>query len=207
MIGPRVRTPIFLLTTTLFSSALLASDPIQEYAASIVDANVLSPDVIVTPIQMPLPVRELLQPVNPAKTIKTARKAKASTALAVAAFPMSRTERHQLALLSPKPALEAFRHAVSDDSDDPADFDEHAIHVSYNRPRLKSDDVRDEPLDALPPPSDTARVRLLFARLKALESHVLTQVTDDGEALSPSIQNRLATARQKALAAHQAKFG
>ena len=202
-----VRPQFLLLTTALVSSALFAADPIQEYAASIVDASVVSPDVVVTPIQMPLPVRELLQPVNPAKTLKTARKAKASKALAVASLPLSRTERHQLALLSPGPKVEKYRFALSDDSDAPADFDELAIHVSYSRPRLKSDDPQDNPLDALPAPSDTARVRLLFARLKALEAHAMGQAPDDGAPLPGNVQQRLAEARHQALARHQAIFG
>lgn len=202
-----MRPPFLLLTAAFFSSALFAADPIQEYAASIVDASVISPDVVVTPIQMPLPVRELLQPVNPAKTLKTARKAKASKALAVASLPMSRTERHQLALLSPGPKVEKYRFVLSDDGDSPADFDELAIHVSYSRPRLKSDDPQDNALDALPAPSDTARVRLLFARLKALEAHAIAQAPDDGAPLSGNVQQRLAEARHKAMAIHQAKFG
>ena len=54
--------------------------------------------------------------------------------------------------------------------------------------------------------SDTARVRLLMARLKALETLALSQVEDDGEALPDTVAQRLAAARLKAVEAHQNKF-
>ncbi len=196
-----------LLVALLAAVQLHAAELLADTAVSNVDATQVPADVVITPVPMPLPVQELLQPVNPAKTLKTARKAKQQKAEALVSLPLSRTERQQLGLLSPKRAQEKYRFVFSGDENDPADFDELAIHVSYSRPRLKSDDPQDNALDALPAPSDTARVRLLFARLKALEAHAMAQAPDDGAPLPGNIQQRLAEARHKAMAIHQAKFG
>ena len=196
-----------LLVALLAAVQLHAAELLADNAISNVDATQVPADVVITPVPMPLPVQELLQPVNPAKTLKTARKAKQQKAEALVSLPLSRTERQQLGLLSPKRAQEKYRFVFSGDENDPDDFDELAIHVSYSRPRLKSDDPQDNALDALPAPSDTARVRLLFARLKALEAHAIAQAPDDGAPLSSTVQQRLAEARHKAMAIHQAKFG
>ncbi len=96
----------------------------------------------------------------------------------------------------------SYLHIMSDE-EGPAGYDELVLHQFYNRPRLVVDDEDDHGIVVL---SDTARVRLLMARLKALETLALSQVEDDGEALPDTVAQRLAAARLKAVEAHQNKF-
>lgn len=72
--------------------------------------------------------------------------------------------------------------------------------------RVIKDDKQDDPEADLLAISDTARIRLMMARLKAVEAHVLAQVPDDGEALPQRVTDRLKEARAKALEAHRARF-
>ncbi|HLO65025.1 MAG TPA: hypothetical protein VK165_18855 [Azonexus sp.] len=196
---------------TLFSLSVQASDQISDEAVSFVDATATHADVTITPIPMPAPVTELLAPLNPAAKLSSAKKIKHAKKVAIAATLLSRTERHQLALVKKArsgdgtPARSAERNAEQNDEGH-SDYDDLALHQFYSRPRLVKDADHDDGDAAAIAISETARVRLLMARLKALEAHALAQVVDDGEALSGAVMDRLQAARLRAVEAHQKKF-
>lgn len=186
-----------------------AAEPVAEDAVSLVDAATTSADVTITPIPMPAQVTELLSPINPAAKLRAAKKLKLAKKKEFPQILLTRTERHQLALLVEASKTDGLHlHIIIPDDDGPGGYDDLALHQFYSRPRLvvddEDDDEHDEP--ALVGISDTARVRLLMARLKALEAHALASVPDDGQPLAESVSQRLAAARQKAVEAHQKKF-
>lgn len=192
---------------TLFSLSALASEPVSEELLSFVDPAASPADVTITPIPMPAAVTELLPPINPAAKLRAANKAKQDAKNALPATLLSRTERHQMALLIAKRQKGASpTHNIEDDDEGQSHDGEHVLHQFYSRPRLIKEDERDDPEADLMAISDTARVRLLMARLKALEAHALAQVADDGEALPQRVTDRLKEARAKALEAHRNKF-
>lgn len=196
---------------TFFSLSVQASDQASDEAVSFIDAAAPHADVTITPIPMPAQVTELLAPLNPAAKLSAARKIKQAKKAAVPATLLSRTERHQLALVKKarsadgNPARSTERNAEQNDEGH-SDYDDLALHQFYSRPRLVKDTDQDDGDAAAIAISETARVRLLMARLKALEAHALAQVQDDGEALSEAVIDRLQAARLRAVEAHQKKF-
>lgn len=186
-----------------FSLNVHAAEPTGEEAVSFVDASSTPADVTVSAIPMPAHVTELLAPINPAAKLQAAKKLKIAKKKVFPKTLLSRTERHQLALLADFRKSNGHSVYIAHDEDGPAGYDELALHQFYSRPRLVSEDDDVPEIVVL---SDTARVRLLMARLKALEAHALAQVADDGEALPDSVSQRLAAARMKAVEAHQKKF-
>ncbi|MCG2577422.1 hypothetical protein LZ012_10500 [Dechloromonas sp. XY25] len=197
---------------TLFSLTVQAAEPVSEDTVSFVDATAAHADVTITPIPMPAQVTELLAPLNPAAKLSAAKKIKQAKKAAIPATLLSRTERQQLALVKKariadgNPARGTERNAEQNDEGH-SDYDDLALHQFYSRPRLVKDtDHQDDGDSSAIAPSETARVRLLMARLKALEAHALAQVHDDGEALSGAVMDRLQAARLRAVEAHQKKF-
>ena len=199
-----MRWLLFVASAALFSLNVHAAEPVADEAVSFVDASTANANVTVTPIPMPAQVTELLTPVNPAAKLRAAKKAKLAKKKAFPQTLLTRTERHQMALLVAlnKRNGHSYLHIMSDE-EGPAGYDELVLHQFYNRPRLVVDDEDDHGIVVL---SDTARVRLLMARLKALETLALSQVEDDGAALPDTVTQRLAAARLKAVEAHQNKF-
>ncbi|MDE2440949.1 MAG: hypothetical protein KGP14_07970, partial [Betaproteobacteria bacterium] len=136
------------------------------------------------------------------KKVRQAKKA------VIPATLLSRTERQQLALFTKAKSAAGdtpTRNAEHND-DGRADYDDLPLHQFYSRPRLVKDNDRHDTDHGAMPLSETARVRLLLARLKALEAHALAQVPDTGEALPATVMSRLQAARLKAVEAHRAKF-
>lgn len=200
-----VRRIFALALAALFSLTALASD--TEDQVSFVDASIPHADVTITPIPMPAAVTELLPPINPAAKLRAAKKAKQAAKEALPATLLSRTERHQMALMVAKRKnSEAPVHSAEDEDEGQSHDGEHVLHQFYSRPRLIKEDKHDDPEADLIAISDTARVRLMMARLKALEAHALAHVADDGEALPQRVTDRLQAARAKALEAHRARF-
>lgn len=202
-----VRRLFVVALATLFSLTAQAAEPVSDEAVSFVDASGTHADVTITPIPMPAPVTELLAPLNPAAKLSAAKKVRQAKKAVIPATLLSRTERQQLALLTKAKAADDTPTRSAEHNDDGrADYDDLPLHQFYSRPRLvKDNDRHDGDHDAMPL-SETARVRLLMARLKALEAHALAQVDDSGEALSAKVTSRLQAARQKAVEAHRAKF-
>lgn len=203
-----MRRLVAVAFATLFSLSALAAEPLSDEHVSFVDATTPQADVTITPIPMPAAVTELLPPINPAAKLRAAKKAKLAAKAAISNTLLTRTERHQLALLvtSRNSDGSPAHTAEQDDEGNPAD-DDLVLQQFYSRPRLVREDEKDHhgSSDALPV-SETARVRLLLARLKALEVHALAQVVDDGAPLADHVADRLKLARAKALEAHRNKF-
>lgn len=194
-----------LALAAFFSLTAFAAD--VEDQVSFVDASIPHADVTITPIPMPAAVTELLPPINPAAKLRAAKKAKQAAKEALPATLLSRTERHQMALMVAKHKRNETPVHVAEDEDEGQSHDgEHVLHQFYSRPRLIKEDKHDDPEADLIAISDTARVRLMMARLKALEAHALAQVADDGEVLPQRVTDRLQAARAKALEAHRSKF-
>ena len=200
-----VRRLLALALTTFFSLTALASE--SDDQASFVDASIPHAGVTITPIPMPAAVTEVLPPINPAAKLRAAKKAKQATKDALPATLLSRTERHQMALMVARHRNnEAPVHSAGDEDEGQSHDGDHVLQQFYSRPRVIKDDKQDDPEADLLAISDTARIRLMMARVKAVEAHVLAQVADDGEALPQRVTDRLKEARAKALEAHRAKF-
>ena len=84
----------------LFSLNVHAADPSADETVSFVDAANTPADVTITPVPMPAQVTELLAPVNPAAKLRAAKKAKLAKKQVFPQILLSRTERHQVALLA-----------------------------------------------------------------------------------------------------------
>jgi hypothetical protein len=200
-----VRRLFALALTIFFSLTALASE--SDDQASFVDASVPHAGVTITPIPMPAAVTEVLPPINPTAKLRAAKKAKQATKEALPITLLSRTERHQMALMVARHKNnEAPAHSAGDEDEGQSHDGEHVLQQFYSRPRVIKDDKQDDPEADLLAISDTARIRLMMARLKAVEAHVLAQVDDDGEALPQRVTDRLKEARAKALEVHRARF-
>jgi hypothetical protein len=55
--------------------------------------------------------------------------------------------------------------------------------------------------------SDGIKLRLLIARMRAVEAHAMVQAADADGNLSDTVKQKLADARMRAVQAHQKKFG
>ncbi|MBI2276522.1 MAG: hypothetical protein HYU74_04150 [Dechloromonas sp.] len=119
-----------------------------------------------TPIPPPASVTEFRADLPRAKKLKVAKKKSIPKAM------LSRTERHQMALLAPMAKIgdPSLIDAVNDEDAGSgiADLD---LHRSFSRPKLteaeeqNKDDVDDEDLP------DTIKLRLFLARMKAVQAH------------------------------------
>lgn len=176
-----------------------AADAESEEARSLVDASEAAPGVTVSAILTLPPVVEVVKlEIRSAKKQRLAKKKVSPTIM------LTRTERRQVALLAATTSGSLQSHTYNPNEEYEVGIDELVLHRSFSRPKVVADPDDDEN-DALAV-SEEIGLRLLMARLKAVEAHVLNQVADTDEALPESVQSRLAEARLKAVAAHQKKF-
>lgn len=195
------------LLAMLFASAVgfaNASEPVGEAAPSLVDFSEAATGVSISAIPTPASVVEVLR-LEPgvarqviSKKIRVAKKPVPPTLM------LTRTERRQMALMlvaNNQSEPQGLNYFPDDNSQ--GGLDQLDLHRFYSRPRLASSDDEDNDGDAVSP---YVRMRLLMARLRALEVHALQQVQDDGEALPERVSQRLRSARELALAAHLRKF-
>ena len=166
--------------------------------------------VIITPVPMPASVIEVLQPVGRATKLRLGKRPRLAKQKP---FPirLSRTERHQFALLASAAARSSGEVSASlrrflHDENNETGYDELVLQRFYSRPRVASEPSDDEESADTDDLSVAVKLRLLLARLKAVEAHALAQVTDPGDDLPDAIRQRLAAARQMAVAAHRRKF-
>ncbi|QKV56609.1 MAG: hypothetical protein HT580_04685 [Dechloromonas sp.] len=199
-----MRWLVFAAATVFCSSGMLGSSPVS--AQSPVNDAAVEQSVVVTPIPMPAQVTELSASVmRPAKKVKVAAKSVASPAKSM----LSRTERHQVALLTSKSSGESrLLHDLSDNDDDAPGLDDLDMHRSFARPRVAKlvDQDRDDEAQGFSP---AVKLRLLLARMRAVEVHAMVwpeHAADGGDALSDSVSQRLAEARAKAVQAHRDRF-
>ena len=177
-------------------------------ATSIVEASGADAGVTVTPIPIPEPVIQLLQPVNPVAKLRSAKKPRLAKKESFPKSMLSRTERHQMALLLPK--ANAVNHQLLrkhlHDEHGEVGYDELALHSFFSRPKIVQKPAENE-VDDAPGLSESIKLRLFMARAKAVEAHALATVADDqDDKLPESVKLRLLLARTKAVQAHQKKF-
>lgn len=163
--------------------------------------------VIITPVPMPTSVIEILKPAGRSPKLRMARKVAPAKKKPFPNILLTRTERHQLALLAAKstPGNLLLGHLFNDENGESA-YDVLSLHCFYSRPRLAGEGEHETGKPEADDLSDTIKLRLLLARLKAVEAHALAQVTDPGDDLSLAIRERLAQARHLAVEAHRNKF-
>lgn len=192
------------------SFGVYAAEPVADEATVPVGSTAFSAEaaVVVTPVPMPASVIEVLNPSNPAPKLRSARKLNLAKKKPFPNILLTRTERHQLALLTEKPKPgDLLRREYQDKENGQSGYGELVLHRFFNRPKLatesenEADNADDSEL------SETVRLRLFLARMKAVEAHAMTQVSDTGDDLSDAIRQRLQEARLKAVQAHQKKFG
>lgn len=187
-----------------------ASEQISDEAPSVVDMSVAAQGVTISAIPMPPRAIEVLS-LEQSDRLRAAKKARIAKKKAAAAIMLSRTERRQVALLvaSTNPG-EPQVFTYDPNNNYQGGLDELDLHRSFNRPKVVDESANDKSAsdeadqDELP---GHIRLRLMMARLKAVEAHALSQVQDTDEALPDSVLLRLKEARLKAVEAHQRKFG
>lgn len=195
----------------LTSLMVNAAEPVAvEAPAADVAAAVAEQAVTVTPVPMPIPVTELRVSPTRAAELRAARQSKTAKIRSIEKSMLSRTERHQVALLANKPVAGAtVVHTLVNDDDDEYDAENLDLHRSFSRPKVvkASDQDDDEDLIAIP---ETVKLRLYLARMKAVEALALARAADEQPAgnddLADTVKRRLLLARTKAVQAHQKKF-
>lgn len=209
-----MRKILVLLLTTFAVMGVHAWEPTTadiQLEVALVPPSYAEALVTIAPVPMPAMVIELA---NYAPKVAGLRQAKKATAAKVAHAKsmLSRSAREQVALASAsaKPDDRA-RLTASDDEDADTGIDELDLHRSFSQPKVvKVSDQTDDGEEAIDLPNHI-KVRLLMARTKAVEAHVLNLVgraadfADDE--LSDTVKLRLSVARARALKAHSEKFG
>jgi hypothetical protein len=206
-----VRWLMAAVLTALTSLLVNAAEPVAvEAPAADVAAAVAEQAVTVTPVPMPVPVTELRVSPTRGAEVRQARQSKAAKTRAIAKSMLSRTERHQAALLTNKPVAGAtLLHTLVNDNDDEYAADDLDLHRSFSRPKVVKTSDQDDEDDLLAIP-ETVKLRLYLARMKAVEALALARAADDTAAgdddLPDTVKQRLLLARTKAVQAHQKKF-
>ena len=104
------------------------------------------------------------------------------------------------------------RLIASDDEDADTGIDELDLHRSFSQPKVvKVSDQADDDDEAIVDLPDHIKIRLLMARTKAVEAHILNQAGKASgfaeEELSDTVKLRLFISRTRALKAHSEKYG
>lgn len=209
-----MRKLLVLLLTSLAAMGVHAWEPttadIQPEVA-LVQPSYAEALVTIAPVPMPAMVIELANYAPKAAGLRQAKKVTAAKVAQVKSM-LSRSAREQVALASAsaKPDYLA-QLTASDDEDADTGIDELDLHRSFSQPKVaKVSDQADDGEDVIDLPNHI-KIRLLMARTKAVEAHILNQVgraadfADDD--LSDSVKLRLSVARARALKAHSEKFG
>lgn len=193
----------------LSSLGVNAAEPVAVEAAAAEAVVALAPqDPVVTPIPMPAQVTVLIENLNTGSKLKPARKVKVAKPQTLPKSMLSRTERHQMAILAAAPKADSgFLRDLFDDEDGGSGAEDIDLHRSFSRPQVAKAldaDADDEALAVSPETS----IRLLLARMKAVEARVLAEAADrmNDQLLSDAVMRRLHLARTKAVEAHQKKF-
>ena len=201
---------LMFATVLAFSTVeVCAAEPASDEAPSVVDMSITAQGVTISAI--PMPPRDIkVLTLEESDRLRAAKKARFEARLAkkkaATVLMLSRTERRQVALLVASTHTGEAQVFTYDPNDNyQGGLDELDLHRSFNRPKVVDDSSSDEvDRDDLP---GHIKLRLMLARLKAVETHALSQVPDTGEALPDSVMLRLKEARLKAVEAHQRKFG
>ena len=207
--GTRNLRRIIAVALATLCSFSAASEPDVVESLVVAEVVALSNDsnVEVTPIPVPDSVIELATTAKPVVKLRSTKRSKLAKNRPPPKIVLSRTERHQLALLAPKPknGEQVVLKQLHDQNGDTG-YDELVIHRSFSRPKVVSAIEDDENISDAAELSDTIKLRLFIARMKAVEAHALVQAADSDDDLSDSIKRRLANARMNAVKTHQNRF-
>jgi hypothetical protein len=206
-----VRWLMVAALTALTSLMVNAAEPVAfEAPAADVAAAVADQAVMVTPVPMPVPVTELRVDAARATEVRPTRQSKSAKTRSIEKSMLSRTERHQVALLSAKPATgTSVLRTLVNDGDDEYAAEDLVLHRSFSRPKVvkASDQDDDDDLLAIP---ETVKLRLFLARMKAVEALALATAADQptvgDDDLPDTVRQRLLLARTQAVHAHRKKF-
>jgi hypothetical protein len=168
----------------LWIAAVLATASLSASAADAVSfepqpsevaqpAVAIDMEVTVTPIPAPTMGTVLLKEFSPSPQVHPTKKPKLAKKQTLPKSMLSRTERHQMALMAAAhkntgPSLLDFFN----DEDAGSSAEDLDLHRFFSRPKLaKLADQDDEESDQDIELSDTVKVRLLLARMKAVQAH------------------------------------
>lgn len=168
---------LFLAALIVLScSGAIASDFVaieNQVAEASAPTAVMDMAVTVTPIPAPIMGTVMLKEFSPTPQARPAKKLKVAKKKTLPKSMLSRTERHQMALLAAThknsgPSLLDFFN----DEDAGSSADDLDLHRFFSRPKLAElADQGDEDSDQDQELSDTIKVRLLLARMKAVQAH------------------------------------
>ena len=206
-----------LLIVVMTSLAAMGVHAWEPTAADVQPENITAQEpyaealVTIAPVPMPATVTELARysPKSrghvPAKKVKAAKVARAKSML-------SRSARQQIALASTsaKPDDRA-RLIASDEEGADIGIDQLDLHRSFSQPKVaKAVDPKEDDEAVIDLPYHV-KLRLLLARTKAVEAHILNHVgkasSPADEELSDTVKLRLYIARARAVKAHSEKYG
>lgn len=190
-----------------FSSVNIhASDTASDEAPSVVDMSEAAQGVTISAVPMPAPVIEILKLDDPVAKARAAKKLRLAKKAPSPTMMLTRTERRQVALLVARSQPDDTPTPIYDTDDNPQGSPgELVLHRSFSRPRVVDEPLGDDAdTDEIP---DHVRLRLMMARLKAVEAHAFAHLPVDDAPLSDKVLDRLKAAREKAVQAHQARFG
>jgi hypothetical protein len=210
-----VRKFLFLVLTSLAVVGAHAWEPTSADSSS---EEALAPPsyaetlVTIAPVPLPATVVEIARYSPKSTGIGHGKRAKAAKVARVKSI-LSRSAREQIALAakSARPEAQAILNA-SDHEDVATGIDELDLHRSFSQPKVaRTSDQASEDDEADSDLSDHVKLRLLIARTKAVEAHILSQAgkaadQDDSE-LSETVKLRLLMARTRALQAYAERFG
>jgi hypothetical protein len=198
---------IFVAAVLAFSSVeVCAAEPVSDEAQqSVVDMSVAAPGVTISAIPMPPRAIKVLT-LEQSDRLRAAKKARLAKKKASPTLMLTRTERRQVALLmASSKSGEARAFSYDPNENYQGSLEDLDLHRSFSRPKVVDEpNANEAEADDLP---GHIRLRLMLARLKAVEAHALNQAADNDESLPDSVLLRLKDARLKAVEAHQRKFG
>jgi len=167
--------------------------------------------VTIAPVPVPATVTEFSLDSPKSNRIKQSKKAKAAK-VARAKSMLSRSAREQIAIAKSSATTDGRVQLTASNEEDADNSEDHLdLHRSFSQPRVaKATDQADDDEGVIDVP-DHVKLRLLMARTKAVEAHILNQVgntadsADDG--LSAEVKLRLYIARVRAVNAYREKYG
>lgn len=203
--GVKMRWVLLAAVVAFSVGGHCAAETAGDEAVSVIDMSETAQGVIVSAIPSPAPVVEVLRGEDPVARARSAKKLRLAKKKPLPSLMLTRVERRQMALLAVTgKSDEPQGHIYNPDDSYQGGPDELVLHRSFSRPRVvdESSDGGDDFQEL----SAHVRLRLLIARLKAVEVHALSQLPDGDEPLAESVLQRLQEARMKAVQAHQKKF-
>lgn len=207
--SPLVATPVEAPEPVLTVTVMPGGDVAPVATVTLLPTPALSAEATMALPALPMatPAAALPSALKITAKARPGQKPKVAKAKTLQKLLLSRTARQQMALFASRTDDPAHARVLGDD-DVNTGTDVLDLHVFYGRPEPVKDDDQDdgEDDDAI---SETVRLRLFLARMKAVEAHAVARAAQDEDAtdeLSDKVKARLAGARMAALEAHRKKF-